>query len=367
MASRETENQKNRIEKLRKEMPWYIDEYIDSKEDIKSPATLVQYLHDFKKFLNWILAEGIVNCEQISDIPLSTLENIKLADAKNYIKFLRRENIHINKGEYKQRNPNSVIRKIQSLKALYKYLTMETEDENGECYFYRNVMSKIEVQKAKVSANSRAQQISTKILHGPDIQLFLSFIANDYIHTIEGSKRKGYFLRDKERDIAIFSMFLGSGLRVSELANLSLDSIDFKNAKIDITRKGNKQDNVDVLPAALDDLNEYLKIRKERYKVTDQEQYVFLTIYQGSARPIAVRSIQNLVEKYTKEFNKKMSPHKLRHTFAGDWIRNGGNLVKLRDQLGHNSIETTALYTNLGSKESRIILDKMHESRFDEE
>jgi site-specific recombinase XerD len=180
------------------------------------------------------------------------------------------------------------------------------------------------------------------------------------------------FLRDKERDISIINMLLGSGIRVSEIANLLIHDINFKKEQIDITRKGNKEDTVLVLPSALESLKKYLEIRTERYKPNHNVPYVFLTKYNGAAQPISVRAIQNLVGKYTMAFNsqggdfasgKALSPHKFRHTFASEWIRTGGNLVLLRDQLGHSSIETTTKYTNLSAEESKKVIDEMEKQR----
>lgn len=166
-------------------------------------------------------------------------------------------------------------------------------------------------------------------------------------------------------------MLLGSGIRVSEIASLTLQDIDFQKGQIDIVRKGNKEDTVFVLPSALEDLKDYLHIRNERYKPCSSVPYVFVTKYKGTAQPISVRAIQNLVEKYTRAFNsqeeftsgKALSPHKFRHTFASEWIRNGGEMILLRDQLGHSSFETTSKYTNLTAKESKKIIDKMDNSR----
>ncbi|MCM2534780.1 tyrosine recombinase XerS [Neobacillus pocheonensis] len=264
-----------------------------------------------------------------------------------------------------------VLRNINALKSLFNYLTQETENKDGECYFYRNVFSKIKVTKEKVTANSRAKKISSVVLSDNEIDEFLHFVKFEYEKYLT-TRQKSVFLRDKERDIAIISMLLGSGIRVSEIANLLIHDINFKKEQIDIIRKGNKEDTVLVLPSALAALEDYLKIRTERYKTATSMHYVFVTKYQGIAQPISVRAIQNLVGKYTKAFNsqgnalnsgKGLSPHKFRHTFASEWIRTGGNLVLLRDQLGHSSIETTTKYTNLSAAEGKKVIDKMDESR----
>jgi site-specific recombinase XerD len=93
--------------------------------------------------LEWLIAEGIAEQEHIKDIPLSVLEKLKLIEAQSFIKFLERRNIPINKKETKKAEKVSVNRKISALRSLFKYLTTQTENEDGEPYFYRNVMLKI--------------------------------------------------------------------------------------------------------------------------------------------------------------------------------------------------------------------------------
>ncbi|AZV42983.1 tyrosine recombinase XerS [Peribacillus asahii] len=166
-------------------------------------------------------------------------------------------------------------------------------------------------------------------------------------------------------------MMLGSGIRVSEIASLTFKDINLQKEQIDIIRKGNKADTVAVLPSALEDLKDYLGIRDLRYPGSKQTPYVFVSKYAGASRPLSVRAIQNLVNKYTGAFNSQeqfdsgqsLSPHKLRHSFATEWIKNGGNIILLRDQLGHNSIETTQKYTNLSSEESKKVMKDIEKSR----
>lgn len=114
----------------------------------------------------------------------------------------------------------------------------------------------------------------------------------------------------------------------------------------------------------MQDLKRYLDIRKERYPGAVDSPFCFITDYKG-IRPLSSRAVQKLVHKYTGAFSsdKGISPHKLRHSFAADYIRKGGELILLKGQMGHRNIETTTLYTNLSSKENQVILDRMDESR----
>ena len=298
------------------------------------------------------------------------LEHLRKDEVEFYVDFLHEEQIEVRKGVFKKRSRASINRNISALTSLFTFLTTQTENQEGECYFYRNVMSKIPLLGRSETANRRSAAISSKILHNHSITDFLDYVKFEYLTEIDG-KQKERFKKNRERDIAILSLFLGTGLRVSELASLTLDSINYNEFQLDVVRKGGKEDTIEILPESLEDLKDYLSIRNSRYKATDRDFYIFVTNYQGAVKPMSVRTIQNLVERYTKAFNKgqrSLSPHKLRHSFAGEHLKNsGGNIVLLRDQLGHNSIETTSLYTNLDRKEHKKVMKNISDSRIQKE
>jgi site-specific recombinase XerD len=364
-TSRQHQLHEAKLKELLKDMPFYVEQYIDDKLEHRSPSTLLGYVHDYRIFFEWLMSEGITDVSHMRDIPLTVLETLPLETAKSFFKYVGRKDIQVSKDEKKKMEKTSVNRKISSLRSLFKYLTMETENENGEPYFYRNVMQKIEVHKQKETLNARSNKISKKILHKDEDLQLLNFIKNEYLHTLSERGQK-YFVRDMERDYAIISLFLGSGIRVNELANLRLRDLNFTTHEIYVTRKGNKDDVVSVFPEAMDDLKAYLHIRNERYKGTDSEhEFVFLTKYQGAASPLSVRAIQDMVKKYTKAFNsnKSLSPHKLRHTYATQLMETEKDIVLVMNQLGHSSTTTSVLYTNSSSERSREVAENLGKRR----
>jgi site-specific recombinase XerD len=348
--TRQHQVHEQKLEQLVKSMPFYIVEYVDNKLDTRSPSTLLNYVLDYKLFLEWLIAEGIAEDKHIKDIPLSVLEKLKLVEAQSFIKFLERRNIPINKKEIKKAEKVSVNRKISALRSLFKYLTTQTENDEGEPYFYRNVMLKIEVNKVKETLGARASRISTKIFHNDEGARFLEFVKHNYERELpEKSRKLIYFKRDKERDFAILSLFLGSGIRVNELSNLRLRDLDFEEKQLHVLRKGGKKDVVAVSPPSMQDIKDYLAVRSERYRGSnDDAAYVFLTRVNDGATPLSNRAIEALVKKYTKAFksNKSMSPHKLRHTYGPNLMEQSGDIHLLMTQLCHTSTTTAALYTN---------------------
>ncbi|WP_082409548.1 tyrosine recombinase XerS [Salimicrobium jeotgali] len=355
MAERLTRQQRQHKEKVEEKLtslPPFIDEY---KDDMytgnTSPSTLLGYIHDFETFFRWLMREGIVDVEHIKDVSLSALEHLRLVETNAFFTHLSME---------RELQEESINRKKSSLKSLYKFLTTRTEDEDGECYFYRNVMAKVKMAKTSETLSSRAERISNKILTGEDIEAFVTFVGEGYEEIVQGQKQRlAYYKRDKERDQAIIALLLASGLRVSELANLRLSSINLKRRKLSVLRKGNKESIVFFRSFAVPYLQAYLEVREEKYKVQDKEPYLFLSVYRGTANPMSVRAIQHTVMKYTKAYrDEQLSPHKMRHSFATEFAKRN-TMYDLMRQLGHTSTDTSTLYVNAQEQEAQNSIDRM--------
>ncbi len=280
-VTRQHEYYEKRLEMILKEMPDYVVKYVDDKLDIRSPLTLYNYVRDYKEFFNWLLSQQIVECQSIKDISIDSLEFLALDDANNYFKFIARKKYKVSKkdDETKQIDAKTVNRHKSSLRSLFKYLTIEAEVASGKPYFERNVMEKIPIKKVSETMNERAKKITDKIfIEDKDIE-FLEYVQNEYAASLSPAEKK-YYLRDKERDFAILSLFLGTGIRVNELSNLRLKDIDFSGREISVIRKGGKKDTVSVTPSSLIDLEDYLTVRKEKYNAGDGEnEYVFVKYY----------------------------------------------------------------------------------------
>lgn len=363
--SKQHDYYERKLDQLLKEMPAYVVKYVDFKQDIRSPLTLFNYVRDYREFFNWLIDEGIVQCQSIIDIAPAHLENISLEEASNYFKFLARKKYSLSKNdEMKRIDPKTINRHKSSLRSLFKYLTTEAELANREPYFHRNVMQKIQVKKVSETFNERAKNITEKIfIDDQDID-FLTYVKNEYEHSLSHTQ-KNYFKRDKERDYAILSLFLGSGIRVNELSNLRINDVDFSSKEISVLRKGNKKDTVSVTPSSLQDIKGYLAIRKARYKGQDDEnEFVFIKLFKGDPLPLTNRAIENIVYKYTKSFDKRMSPHKLRHTYATNLAeQTGGDIPLIMSQLGHTSSDTSLLYINTSREKARKAAEMLDKRR----
>jgi site-specific recombinase XerD len=365
--TRQHKNHKEKYKALLFQMPEYVKDYIYAMEgNYRSPSTLFNYLIDYQDFFSWLIREGIAKVEQIKDIHHDVLATLPLDLVISYFRKLEEEEFDVSKEEKKTREKSSINRKKSALRSLFKYLTTQYETSEGEPLFHRNVMQKVSVIKEKESLNARSNKLANTIFQNESDVDFLYYVKNKYEQELS-TRQKSYFSRDKERDYAILSLLLGSGIRVNELAELRVRDLNFMDNKISVIRKGDKKDIVTVFAEVMEDIEVYLNVRKEKYGGTDAEhEYLFLSKHNKSYTPIAIRTIQDLVRKYTKAFNKgksSMSPHKLRHTYATNLMDETKDLSLVMEQLGHKSETTALLYVHTSQEKAKKAAEALAERR----
>lgn len=348
-----------KIEELKEIMPWFVLDYYQSKLTVPySFTTLYEYLKEYRRFFEWLLDAGISDAGFIVDIDLKTLENLSKKDMETFILYLR-ERPSLNTYSTKQGVSQTTInRTLSALSSLFKYLTEEVEDKNGEPYFYRNVMKKVATKKQKETLASRAENIKQKLFLGDETMEFLEYVDSEYEVKLS-NRAKSSFYKNKERDLAIIALLLASGVRLSEAVNLDLKDLNLKMMVIDVTRKGGKRDSVNVAGFAKPYLEQYLEIRKARYKAEKQDTALFLTEYRGIPNRIDASSVEKMVGKYSQDFKIRVTPHKLRHTLATRLYDATKSQVLVSHQLGHASTQVTDLYTHIVNDEQKNALDKL--------
>jgi integrase len=342
------------VESKLPELPWYAQEYIVRSRRKKSPNTLINYCLDYIAFFDWLLLEGFFVGLRI-DIPLVVLEKLQHTDVEPFADYLSIENSN---------TADTIARKFAALKSLFHYLSQVAEDENNYPYLKRNVMVKVLInEKEKLTVAAKAQRIENKILRDDEIFEFRSFVADGFQSICDNNKRIfNAYLKNRERDLAIVSLILGSGMRISETLSLDLKDMDWTEAQATIIRKGNKKDVVTISDISMQDLQAYIAIRKERYHVEDKQAAIFLSLPtgpKGKVGRLTVRSAQKMLDRYVDSFGKPaLTLHKLRHTFATKFHRENNDLAKLKEQLGHEDMNTTMIYTHIGKIDRRESVNK---------
>lgn len=338
------------IDKELQDLPIYVFYY--AQQPNLAVTTIYQYLTEYRRFFDWLrsnpadienpAAGFISNAKSNKDIELSTLEHLKAAQVQAYLKELSfKEN-----KQSTQDSRKTINRTINALRSLFHYLTVTADLNNGEPYFYRNVMLKVPLIKgSKESIAYRNAKFAPMLYLGDKKHDWLKFIDQEYEQTLS-NRAKSSFNFNKERDLAIIALLLGSGIRVSELTRLNLKDLNQRERSILVVRKGNKKDAPLIADWAMPYINRYLEIRTIRYQPDKNEQALFLTKYAGVAKRIASNTVERFVSKYSEAFpdGNRTTPHKLRHSLGTELYDESKDVMVVATQLGHTGISATDQY-----------------------
>lgn len=290
-----------------------------------SVTTKLKYAGDVYQFFAYLHKQNAYFGEkEITEYALSDISKISPLDANEYMIYL----LEHHKGK-------TVSREIAAVSSMYKEL-MRFE----------------KVKSNPFSLLKRPKEKEHVIIHLTEREKenFLRVI-----RTGEGQTKKELSYHDPKRDLAIFTLFLNTGLRVSELAGINIKDVDFEECQIIVKRKGGKVTSVYFSDKTADILEDYLESREE----TSIEAPLF--VHKNGNR-LSIRCIERLCDKYTRlaGINKRITPHKMRSTFAMDFYEKTGDVLLLKEMMGHKNIVTTTVYaeaTDLRKKEARNVLD----------
>jgi integrase/recombinase XerC len=214
-----------------------------------------------------------------------------------------------------------------------------------------------------------AELIDMPKLHNkPIIRLDADEVAN-LLDSIENGEnltktQQKYHKYTKTRDLALITMFLGTGIRISELVGLNITDINFRNNSFLVTRKGGSQAILYFGTETGAALQEYMKERKLVEAVSGHEDALFLSMQR---KRISNRSVQQLVKKYTQAAVplKKISPHKLRSTYGTMLYNETGDIYLVADVLGHKDVNTTRKHYAAVNEDKRRMAAKTIKLRED--
>lgn len=315
---------KKNIEKLREllaTLPSFCKMYFRGMNDTISSRTKIAYAYDLRVFFEYIMkVKKLEEKYSIQDIPMSILDQIKREDIEDYLEYL---------ALYKNQEENEVMneergkkRKLASLRSFYNfYFTNELIDTNPAALVKMPKLHEKEIIR----------------LDPDEVAILLDQVEDGTKLT---QKQLQYHDKTKVRDLALLTLLLGTGIRVSECVGLDIQDIDFKNQAIKVRRKGGYEDIVYFGEEVNDALLSYFELRKHVIPMSGHENAVFLSMQN---KRIAVRSVENLVKKYATLVNglKKITPHKLRSTYGTTLYQETGDIYLVADVLGHKDVNTT--------------------------
>ena len=312
------------VKKLRsliKELPLFCADFFRGIEPRTSSRTRIAYAYDLKVFFDFLRKENPVLSKLTMDqITLDHLDSLTVTDLEEYMEYLKYRYNDKNQGVTNRER--GIMRKISSLKSFYNY-------------FFRN---------EKIKTNPAALVQMPKLHEKEIIRLDVDEVAEllDEVESGEDltERQKAFHEKTKVRDLALLTLLLGTGIRVSECVGLDINDVDFKNDGIRIHRKGGKEVTVYFGEEVEDALKEYLKEREHIIPEEGHEDALFLSLQR---KRMSVRSVEKLVKKYSRIVTplKKITPHRLRSTYGTNLYRETGDIYLVADVLGHSDVNTT--------------------------
>lgn len=335
-----------KLRKLTETLPGYVRDFFRGIEPVTASRTRIAYAYDLSVFFHYLHSNHrMFSAKELSEISLKDLESLRPADIEeflDYVKVYSSPNREEDETAVGHTNELPAIkRKLATLRSFYKYFYMR------ELISYNPV-----------------ELVAMPKLHEKNIiRLDPDEVSELLDHVESGEKLTKTQLvhheKTKIRDLAIMTLLLGTGIRVSECVGLNMNDVDFKNSGIMIHRKGGKEVTVyfgeEVETALLD----YMAERKQIFPADGHENALFLS---SQKKRMCVRSVENMVKKYTQTvtLTKNITPHKLRSTYGTNLYRETGDIYLVADVLGHSDVNTTKKhYAAIEDERRRAARDKV--------
>lgn len=321
-AYHESQNIKNELHlrELMRNLPRFCKQFFIGIEHTTASRTRIAYAYDLGCFFDYLHKENpICSKMEIQDIPITILDQLKPMDIEEYLYHLK---LYEKDGVAHANDERAIKRKLSSLRTFYNY-------------YFKNEL---------IDTNPAVKVDMPKIHDKAIIRLDTDEVAQllDKVESGESlsNRQQMYHERTKVRDLALLTLLLGTGIRVSECVGLDIDDVDFKNCGIKVHRKGGAEVMVYFGDEVLEALLNYMEERNTITPVEGHTNALFLSLQN---RRITVRAVENLVKKYSRLVTsvKKITPHKLRSTYGTTLYQETGDIYLVADVLGHKDVNTT--------------------------
>ena len=310
-----------RLRDVLKTLPPFCKDFFRAIEPRTTTKTRISYAYDIRIFFQFLLEQNPAFRDwSIDAFTADVLDQLTAVDLEEYEEYLK---VYQAGDKTETNGERGLKRKMSSLRSFYAY------------YFKREM---IHTNPTVLVDVPKIHQKSIIRLEADEVALLLDYIEHGG-DDLTGQK-KVYYEKTKDRDLALVTLLLGTGVRVSECVGLDIEDVDFKNNGIKVTRKGGNEMVVYFGPEVEKALKNYLEVRKNIIPVEGHEHALF---YSTQRKRIGVQAVENLVKKYARQVTttKKITPHKLRSTYGTALYQETGDIYLVADVLGHKDVNTT--------------------------
>lgn len=321
------------LKEYTKQLPDFVSEYIIEYYTGESINTQIGYAIDIRIFFNYLKEEVLTDIEDIAKITVRNIDSLRVTDLirfKSYLKEYSQQS-HTATGKPITRvyrnSAYGINRKMSAVRGLFIYL-YKTEQ------IKENITDKVDFAKLH-------QKIKKRLTTQETFSLLDVIYNGDKYY--QGRMLTEYKNR-RLRDIAIFTTYLGTGIRVSELINLNVENLDFDTNSFIVTRKGGDEQEIYMPQQVKETLSEYLLSEK----AIGRERDTGVLFLSRNGKRFSAAGIEKLLKGYCQTVGitnpDKARPHALRRTFACQLLEDGVDIKMVADLLGHKNIEVTHKY-----------------------
>lgn len=310
-----------RLREVLSTLPPFCRDYFRAIDTTTTTKTRISYAYDIRIFFQFLLDENpAFKNYAMTDFSVEILDQIKAVDLEEYMEYLK---VYQNGDKTETNGERGLKRKISALRSFY-------------AYYYKREM--IQTNPTVLIDVPKIHDKSIIRLDTDEVALLLDYIEHCG-DSLTGQKRV-YYEKTKERDLAIVTLLLGTGIRVSECVGLDIEDVDFKNNGIKVTRKGGNEMVVYFGEEVEKALKRYLEVRAGITPLAGHEHALF---YSAQRKRMGVQAVENMVKKYSRQITttKKITPHKLRSTYGTALYQETGDIYLVADVLGHKDVNTT--------------------------
>lgn len=314
-------------------LPDFVFDYIELAYNGESVNTQIGYSIDIKTFLEYLQKFKFRDIKNTEDFTVAHMEQVTLRDLNGFTAYLKEyetDTVTIDGKHVRRIRQNSaygINRKLSGIRGLFSYLYKND-------MISQNVTDKVDFKKIH-------QKMKRPLTTQETVKL-LDVIYNG--ETYYSGRDLTEYTKRKQRDIALFTAYLGTGCRVSELVNLDIHDVCFDTSSFVVTRKGGDEQEIFMPVQVENELFTYMQERVENEDAKDKEA-LFLS---RLGKRMSAQSVEKILKKYCAAAGifdpDKTRPHALRRTFACNLIADGVDIKMVAELMGHKNIEVTHKY-----------------------